>query len=105
MSMTKPVAVIGSGGSVYYVLSYHLNTPRQIINADNELRWRWDNIDPFGVNLPDTNPQGLGGFAYALRFPGQYYDSESGLFYKYYRSLTRKADGIRRVIRLGWLVG
>ena len=42
----QPVAVIGSGGSVYYVLSDHLNTPRQIINADNELRWRWDNLDP-----------------------------------------------------------
>ncbi len=72
------------------MLSDHLNTPRQIINDDNELRWRWDNLDPFGVNLPDSNPQGLGNSTYALRFPGQYYDSESGLFYNYYRTYDPK---------------
>jgi RHS repeat-associated protein len=80
-----PVAVIGSGGAVHYVLSDHLNTPRQIVNAAYQLRWRWDPADPFGDNAADTNPQGLGGFGYNLRFPGQYFDAESGLHYNYYR--------------------
>jgi RHS repeat-associated protein len=46
--------------------------------------WRWDS-DPFGTNQPNQNPGGLGTFSYNLRFPGQYYDSESGLNYNYFR--------------------
>jgi RHS repeat-associated protein len=80
-----PVAVIGAAGVVHYVLSDPLNTPRQIVNAAYQLRWRWDPADPFGDNAADTNPQGLGGFGYNLRFPGQYFDAESGLHYNYYR--------------------
>ncbi|MDD5276964.1 MAG: RHS repeat-associated core domain-containing protein [Methylovulum sp.] len=73
------------------MLSDHLNTPRQVINASKQLRWQWNNSDPFGANAPDTNPQGLGGFAYNLRFPGQYWDSETGLFYNYFRVYDPKA--------------
>jgi uncharacterized protein RhaS with RHS repeats len=61
-----PVAVIGAAGVVHYVLSDPLNTPRQIVNAAYQLRWRWDPADPFGDNAADTNPQGLGGFGYNL---------------------------------------
>jgi RHS repeat-associated protein len=67
------------------VLSDHLGTPRQILDSAKRLRWRWDNTDPFGVNAPNQNPQGLGGFGYNLRFPGQYFDAEAGLFYNYFR--------------------
>jgi RHS repeat-associated protein len=35
--------------------------------------------------LPDQNPSGLGTFVFNLRFPGQYYDQETGLFYNYFR--------------------
>lgn len=31
--------------------------------------------------MPDQNPSGLGTFSFNLRFPGQYYDSETGLAY------------------------
>jgi RHS repeat-associated protein len=48
--------------------------------------WRWD-PDTFGSAAPNTNPSGLGAFTYNLRFPGQYYLSESGLLYNYYRDL------------------
>ena len=102
----QPVVVVnGSGGGLFYVLSDHLNTPRQIINSSKQLRWRWDNLDPFGVNLPDSNPQGLGGFAYALRFPGQYYDSESGLFYNGFRSYDPKGGRYTQSDPIGLMGG
>jgi RHS repeat-associated protein len=80
-----PVAVIGSAGGVFPVLSDHLGTPRQVINASKQLRWKWDNTEPFGANAANQNPANLGVFAYNLRFPGQYFDSETGLHYNYFR--------------------
>jgi len=47
--------------------------------------WRWDQQEPFGVNLPDENPSGLGTFDLPLRLPGQYYDQETNLHYNYFR--------------------
>jgi RHS repeat-associated protein len=35
--------------------------------------------------VPNENPEGVGAFAYNLRFPGQYFDTETGLHYNYYR--------------------
>jgi RHS repeat-associated protein len=43
--------------------------------------WQWDNLDPFGANTPNENPTGQGPFKYNLRFPGQYYDAETGTHY------------------------
>jgi RHS repeat-associated protein len=47
--------------------------------------WRWDQQEPFGVNVPDENPSSLGAFEFPLRFPGQYADKETNLFYNYFR--------------------
>lgn len=47
--------------------------------------WRWDQAEPFGVNVPDENPAGLGAFEFPGRFPGQYFDKETNLHYNYYR--------------------
>jgi len=52
--------------------------------SDNKLRWQW-HPDAFGVGAPNENPQSLGAFKYNLRFPGQVYDSETGLYYNYFR--------------------
>jgi RHS repeat-associated protein len=83
-----PVATIRPSGStvaVYYVHADHLNTPRMVTRStDNKIVWRWD-TDPFGSATPNQNPQGLGTFVYNLRFPGQYYDTETGLSYNYFR--------------------
>ena len=41
--------------------------------------------EPFGTTTPNNNPTGLGAFIQNLRFPGQYFDQEIGLFYNYFR--------------------
>ncbi len=83
-----PVATLrpnGSSVSIYYVHTDQLNAPRVITRpSDNAIAWRWD-ADAFGTVAPDQNPQSLGTFVYNLRFPGQYYLSESGLNLNYFR--------------------
>src|SRR4030095_2024108 len=63
----------------------HLNTPRLIANAEGTTVWRWDQQEPFGNNVADENPSGLGAFELPLRLPGQYFDRETNLHYNYFR--------------------
>jgi RHS repeat-associated protein len=84
-----PVATLrpnGTGVSVYYIHTDHLNTPRRISRpADNVIVWRWDS-EPFGAAAANQDPDGDSiAFVYNPRFPGQYYDAETGLNYNYYR--------------------
>ena len=80
-------ARVGGGVDVYYIHTDHLDTPRKVSRPrDNALMWRWDS-SPFGDTVPDENPQAIGTFVFNLRFPGQYYDAESGLHYNYARDL------------------
>ncbi len=79
-----PVAVL-QGLNKYYVHTDHLGTPRAISDG-NTVIWRWLS-EPFGVTAPDQDPDGdLNLFTYNLRFPGQYYDVETGLHYNYFRT-------------------
>ena len=72
--------------NVYYIYADQINTPRVITQAsDNQIVWRWDAADPFGVQQPGEDPSGLGGFTYNPRFPGQLYDRETNLHYNGYR--------------------
>jgi RHS repeat-associated protein len=73
---------------LYFIHPDHLGTPRAITKAsDNTKVWEWKNDDPFGANLPDENPNGASAsaFKYHLRFPGQYFDEETGMHYNYFR--------------------
>ncbi len=73
---------------VYYIHADHLGTPRAITTSDaaNKKVWEWRNDDPFGANLPNEDPANTGtNFKYNNRFPGQYYDPETGSFYNYFR--------------------
>jgi len=78
-----PVATL-RGSSIYYVHTDHLNATRMVTQTNNAIRWRWDR-DPFGTTAVNENPSGLGTFSYNLRLPGQFYDSETGLNYNYFR--------------------
>lgn len=72
--------------NVFYVHADHLGSPRAVTRvSDNALRWTWDNVDPFGANAENTSPAGLPSFSYAPRFPGQYYDAETGMHYNHFR--------------------
>jgi RHS repeat-associated protein len=51
--------------------------------------WKWDH-DPFGNGAPNQKPGKAPEFVYNLRFPGQYYDSETGLFYNMARDYDPK---------------
>lgn len=69
----------------YYVLPDHLTTPRALLNASQQEVWRWQS-DAFGHGQDNLNPDGDGrSLNYALRFPGQYHDRESGHYYNYFR--------------------
>ncbi|WP_249186838.1 HNH/endonuclease VII fold putative polymorphic toxin [Pseudomonas sp. KB-10] len=62
----------------FYLHTDHLGTPRLATNQSQQPVWRWVS-DAFGVG------QTTGSLAINLRFPGQYYDQESGLHYNYFR--------------------
>jgi RHS repeat-associated protein len=79
---------VAKGGILYYVETDQLGTPRQVIKpgattAADTLMWKWDyfaNNSAFGENAPSVQT-----LTFNLRFPGQYFDSETGLNYNYFR--------------------
>jgi len=79
-----PVATVrqeACGLSIFYIHTDHLNTPRRITRrSTSDVVWSWDS-DPSGAALPNENASGLGAFGFNLRFPGQYFDAETGLNY------------------------
>jgi RHS repeat-associated protein len=67
-------------GQLYYIVPDHLNTPRMIANQQGTTVWKWDQAEPFGATQPTADPDGDGvAFDFPLRFPGQYFDQETGL--------------------------
>jgi RHS repeat-associated protein len=46
--------------------------------------WTWFS-DPFGTDAANSNPAGIGSFAYNLRFPGQIFHGPAGLHQNYFR--------------------
>ncbi|MBO9663902.1 RHS repeat-associated core domain-containing protein, partial [Dokdonella sp.] len=60
---------------------------RQVFDpATNTAKWAWRfSGNAFGVDGPNESPAGGAAYALNLRFPGQYYDSETGLNYNYFR--------------------
>lgn len=83
----QTVGVIANN-TLHYVESDHLGTPRTVIDATRQKAiWAWDmKSEAFGNSVPATDPDADGiAFVYDLRFPGQRYDSASGLNYNYFR--------------------
>jgi RHS repeat-associated protein len=77
-----------SGSPHQYVLTDHLGTPRAIVNpTSNAILWRWDlSASAFGDHAAQQDPDGDGAaYTFNLRYPGQYFDVETGLHYNYFR--------------------
>lgn len=95
-----PVPIVAVlNGATYAVHSDHLNTPRRLSTADGQAAWQW-RYSAFGEEAPTTAAKRFTGpetvpaagstsaadVVFNLRYPGQYADVESGLFYNYFRS-------------------
>ena len=81
-----PVAQIEAGETFRYIHGDHLNTPRLATNDSQTVVWRWDS-DAFGTTAANDDPDGDStATEINLRFPGQYFDAETGLHYNYFRT-------------------
>jgi RHS repeat-associated protein len=61
-------------------------TPRLATNFAQTIVWSWEG-EAFGETVAGEDPDGDSDLTTVnLRFPGQYFDSESGLHYNYFRS-------------------
>jgi len=88
--LTRTIIAQTGSDAVYYFINDHLGTPQRIMDENNEIVWEAD-YKPFGetnitINTLDNN----------FRFPGQYYDEETGLHYNWHRYYE---PGIGRYLR------
>ncbi|MGA7439924.1 MAG: RHS repeat-associated core domain-containing protein [Luteibacter sp.] len=76
-----PIGIVDTNGttpSVTFVSSDGLGTPRAVSDASGALLWQWSYTgNPFG----ESEPASSDGYVLNLRYPGQYFDAESGLNY------------------------
>ncbi|WP_158755822.1 RHS repeat-associated core domain-containing protein, partial [Dyella sp. S184] len=74
--------------TINYVTADQLGTPRAVSNSAGTVIWQWAyQGNPFGEQQPTSST----GYVLNLRYPGQYYDVETGLLYngaRYYESAT-----------------
>jgi RHS repeat-associated protein len=83
-----PVALIklsGAEATTYAVHTDHLNTPRVVLDAQGQVRWRWLG-EPFGSSPAEEQPTaGSPALQQSLRFPGQQYEPFGGRHYNHFR--------------------
>ena len=75
----QQIALI-TNGNTYYIHNDHLNTPQVMTNQSQQVVWMGD-YEPFGEVATNQNNS----TEIFSRFPGQYLDSETGLYYNYFR--------------------
>lgn len=82
--------LVGAGANqrLYYIEPDAMGSPRVVIDPDRDVAvWRWDlSGEAFGDSAPNQDPDGDGSaFVLDLRYPGQRYDSASGLNDNHFR--------------------
>ncbi|MCF8063364.1 MAG: RHS domain-containing protein, partial [Deltaproteobacteria bacterium] len=91
--------VYGAQAGIYYFLNDHLGTPRMLVNADGRIVWQAAYL-PFGetvlIKEEIQNP---------FRFPGQYFDEETGLHYNYHRYYDPRTGRYLRPDPIGLIGG
>ncbi|WP_462391210.1 RHS repeat-associated core domain-containing protein [Acidovorax sp. Q11] len=93
-----PIAAVIKG-QTYAVHSDHLNTPRKLTQPDGQVAWQWaysafgDEQPTIGAKrftsestTPTTGATSIPEVTFNLRYPGQYFDKETGLHYNYFRT-------------------
>lgn len=79
------VTAVEARERVYYYHNDHLGTPQAMSDAAGSKVWEAE-YEPFGKAAVNEDPDGDGmSVINNLRFPGQYYDAETGLHYNYHR--------------------
>jgi len=83
-----PIQMEDADGT-YNVHGDHLQTPRLLTDptaaTNKKVVWR-GSFEAFGTGVIDESPApGPGTVNFNLRFPGQYFDSETGCHYNYFR--------------------
>ena len=71
---------------IYYYHVDHLGTPIKLTDQNQNVVWSWQ-YGPFGEEPLTMEPNVI---SQNLRFPGQYYDAETGLHYNYHRYYSPK---------------
>jgi RHS repeat-associated protein len=90
-----PSAIVHAGNSpanpgnaserVIYLHTDHLETPRKASDSAARIVWSWE-ADAFGAAAPNEDVDGdAKKVTVNLRFPGQFFDAESGLHYNWHR--------------------
>jgi RHS repeat-associated protein len=93
-----PIAAVIKG-QTYAIHSDHLNTPRKLTQVDGQAAWQWA-YSAFGeeqpttgakrftseTTTPTTGATSIPEVTFNLRYPGQYFDSETKLHYNHFRS-------------------
>jgi RHS repeat-associated protein len=72
--------------AVYWHHNDHLGTPQALTDINGTVVWTMSQT-PFGIATVNEDPDGDGiTVTNNFRFPGQYFDAETGLNYNYFRS-------------------
>ena len=85
------VTVNPPASGVFYVYTDQIDTPRLVTDEQNNPMWRnLPTTEPFGVTPPEEDPNNTGtNFKLNLRFPGQYFDPETGITHNGFRDYDR----------------
>jgi RHS repeat-associated protein len=80
-----PTFVASGSADIKFIHNDHLGTPHAVTDESGQLVWK-ASYEPFGEAEVNEDVDGDGvAYELNLRFPGQYYDAESGLHYNYFR--------------------
>ncbi len=66
--------------ATYFYHNDHLGTPQVLTDQNQQVVWQGSQ-EPFGENTPSTSLVNQN-----IRFPGQYFDEETGMHYNYFRT-------------------
>jgi RHS repeat-associated protein len=76
------IATVEADSSIHYVYTDHLGSPRAVTNTTSGTPiWTW----PWTQNPFGEKPASGSGYALNVRYPGQYFDAETGLSYNFFR--------------------